>query len=242
VSTPPTGQVYSWNVLMDAPVAYWRFGEGSGTTLTDSSPNALNGTYAGSGIAHGVPGGIDGDPNTAVTFDGSSDPATVPDNALIDLADGPLSIELWVKRSTTLGTLQTLVNKGTNAYLLRFETNNTFTLRKTSAIATSSVAIADQLWHHIVATKNGAAASLYLDGVDVKVPGTPATLADTANALRIGHTSAGASRFIGSVDELAIYARALELRDVLHHFRGGSPSHWRTYAPRGRNRRYEVPR
>lgn len=39
----------------------------------------------------------------------------------------------------------------------------------------STVAIADTNWHHIVATKSGAAVKLYLDGVDVTGAGGAVT-------------------------------------------------------------------
>ena len=44
----------------DAPAGYWRLGEASGTTLTDSSGHANNGTYLG-GVTLGQPGALVGD-------------------------------------------------------------------------------------------------------------------------------------------------------------------------------------
>ena len=58
-------------------------------------------------------------------------------------------------------------------------------------------------------TKNGATTVIYVDGVDVTTAGTNATLADTVQILRVGFQAAASQRFVGTLDELAIY------RDVL---------------------------
>ncbi len=69
---------YADVVLADSPLAYYRLGESSGTTMTDSSGNGRHGTYVGSptlGAAGLVPG------DTCADFDGVNDYAaagTVP--------------------------------------------------------------------------------------------------------------------------------------------------------------------
>ncbi|HEX8789576.1 MAG TPA: hypothetical protein VF765_01395, partial [Polyangiaceae bacterium] len=60
VSGPP----YVLAVLEDQPVAYWRFGEASGTRAADSSGNGNDATYVGA-VSLGAPGAIAGDPDTA---------------------------------------------------------------------------------------------------------------------------------------------------------------------------------
>ena len=61
---------FASTVLGLAPVGYWRLGEASGTTMTDSSGNAHDGTYNG-GVTLGQPGLVD-DTDTAALFDGST--------------------------------------------------------------------------------------------------------------------------------------------------------------------------
>jgi hypothetical protein len=72
----PAASAYSAAVLADSPLAYYRLGEASGTTMTDSSGNSRNGTYAGSPTL-GAPGLVTGDSDTAVTFNGTSQQAQV---------------------------------------------------------------------------------------------------------------------------------------------------------------------
>lgn len=204
--------------------AYYRMGESSGTTLTDSK-GTQNGTIAGSGVTYGVTGALNGDANTALTFDATSNPATVADTAGLpmDLGD-VLSVEFWVKRSATQGANQQIVNKGTGAYQVRFNSDDSISLLKDgSGIVKSNVAITDSTtWHHVVCTKNGSAAKVYVDGADVSQAQNAATLGNSANVLRIGHaTGAGADRFPGSLDELALYNGELSAAEVLEHYKVG---------------------
>ena len=184
--------------------AYYRFGEASGTVLDDAGPNNLDGTYAASGVALGAASLISDDADTAVTFDGSSDGAIVPDSNALDLGDGPFTIKFLVKRSATQGANQALLSKGVNAYYVTFATNNTLRLVRSGSggFIAAIAAITDQDRHHIAITKNGATTLIYKDGVDATIAGTAGTLVDTATALRIAHLSAASQRFPGSLDEL----------------------------------------
>jgi hypothetical protein len=86
---------YNTTVLGDVPTAYWRLGETAGTTMTDASAKANNGTYAG-GSTLGQTGAIVGDTNAAVAFDGASGAASVPNSASLQVTK--ISIEQWVKK------------------------------------------------------------------------------------------------------------------------------------------------
>ena len=66
---------YSTAILSEAPSAYWRLGEISGTTAADSTTHANTLTYQG-GYTLGIPGAIKGDPDSAVGFNGTTAVAT----------------------------------------------------------------------------------------------------------------------------------------------------------------------
>lgn len=198
--------------------AYYRLGEASGTTLSDSGPNALNGTY-GPSMTYGASGALANDTDTAVTFPGNQN-ASVADNNALDLGDGPLTLECWARRSATQDAPQVLVTKNaTSGYRLNFTAANAVALAREGGtpVATSSVTITDTTtWHHLVVTKNGSARKVYVDGVDVTVLGTNATLTDNTASLLIGPT------FPGSLDEIAIYGAVLSPAEVLDHYEVGS--------------------
>ena len=76
-AAPPS---YAAEVLADNPVAYYRFGESSGTVATDSSSNSLDGTYVNSPLLGTTGGGLGSD--DAVAFSrASSQYLATPDAA-----------------------------------------------------------------------------------------------------------------------------------------------------------------
>ena len=94
------GGSYSAAVLADGPLAYYRLGDSSGTTMTDSSGNGRNGTYAGSPTL-GAPGLVIGDTDTAVTFNGTSQQAQVPYGSWMNTTS--LTLEAIIKPTSVTG-------------------------------------------------------------------------------------------------------------------------------------------
>jgi hypothetical protein len=209
-------------VLADGPVGYWRLAETTGAAL-DATGNAAGGTYNG-GMTRGVPGALSGDSNAAARFDGTDDYVSVPDNSALDRGD-VFSYELWVKRGALQSTTQRLLHKGAGVAALGFGLNNKLVLIPggTGAvnIASSTTAITDQAWHHVVATKNGAGVRIYVDGVDRTAAGTNATLTSNATALNIGRASTASAYSSADIDEVAVYPTALTAARVLAHYQAG---------------------
>lgn len=113
--------IYESTVLADGPVAYYRLGELTGSTATNSSTNGstLDGTYTNFGAGStpsstiGQLGPRPGDPSAANTIQGleadnigirsaanSNAQVDVPDNNLLDIT-GALTLEAWVRRDDT---------------------------------------------------------------------------------------------------------------------------------------------
>lgn len=207
---------YSAEVLIDEPVAYYRMNEPSGQPQ-DSSGNANHTTVTGGTPTYGVAGPILSDPtNTAITFDGVNENFTAPDHATLDFAD-VFTYEAWIKRTAADPSEFSIVEKGTNAGSLELNNNNLMLgSAGIAVIVESNVSISDTLWHHVVATKNGATCKLYIDGVDRTGTVTNTTCVSTATALTIA--SGGGNFFIGSIDEVAVYPTALTAARVLAHY------------------------
>jgi hypothetical protein len=210
---------YREEVLADSPAGYWRLGETSGTVASDQTANSNTGTYT-NGPTLGQPGALLEDPNTAVSFDGSNDYVSVPDSASLDVGD-TVTLEAWVKRGST-GSDSSIIEKDAH-YELYFAADDKLTLREpgTGDIAESTRTVRDTQWHHVVATKSGSTARLYIDGADVTGKVTNQTLANNANPLTIGRTP----YFSGSIDEVAVYSTALNASRVKAHYRAGRPYH-----------------
>jgi hypothetical protein len=76
--------------------------------------------------------------------------------------------------------------------------------------------VRDGAWHHLVATKNGTQARLYIDGVEEDFGA-----AGTALALSPWHVMRNGSRQVfsdGEADEVALYDRALSATEVKQHY------------------------
>ena len=196
-------------------ISYWRLGEASGTVAVEAGASGYNGTYTGAPTL-GVAGALPGDADTAVTFNGTTQYVTVPDATGLDLADA-FTIEAWVKRGAT-GAARAIVSKQTNAYYLRLTSTGAVELLKSgvASIVTSTTTL-DTAWHHVAATKNGAAVHLYIDGVDVTGVVTNATCADNASALLIGADTGPGEYNNGTLDEIALYNVALTAAQIRDH-------------------------
>jgi hypothetical protein len=207
--------------LADSPVSYWRLGEPSGTEAADVKA-ANNGTYKGTPTL-GAAGLLLADPSTAATLNGTTQYVSVPDSASLDLGD-VFTYEAWIKRSGT-GKTDCIIDKGANAAVFRFDGEDHLLLRRNSVgdIAKSTTKITDTNAHHLVATKNGATAKIYIDGVDVTGAVTNQTCTNTAIALGIGASDAGTEDFFrGTIDEAAVYGTALSAARVLAHYEAGT--------------------
>ena len=79
--------------------------------------------------------------------------------------------------------------------------------------------------YHVVATKNGATAHLYVNGVDVASSRGNSTMTNNTNALGIGVsdiTVGGINGFLpGRIDECVLYSTALSSTRVLAHYNAG---------------------
>jgi concanavalin A-like lectin/glucanase superfamily protein len=219
------GRRYYGEVMADSPVGYWRLGEIAGRTpLAFDSKNTNHGTYSFSPTL-GASGALMDSANTAVTFDGVDDYVQVPDANVLDTGD-TFTLEAWVKRGTTGVASQTIFDKQSSAYVLRFMSDNKLYLRKsgTGDIVASTSAVTDTAnWHHVTATKSGATVKLYVDGQDVTGTVSNQTISNNAQPLWVGKESG--TSFNGTIDDAAVYPTALSLSRVQAHYEAGRPYH-----------------
>lgn len=213
--------------------AYWRLGESSGTTAIDE----IGGHHGliWNGVVLGASGAtLDG--NSAFTFDGADDHVSgVTSTSELDMGD-VVTIECWVKPGPA-GTGGGLVSKGSGAYYLRLDGSHylNFLRSQVADMVHSTVPVPDG-WHHVVATKDGATLKLYIDGVDVTGTATNSTMTDAAQYWAIGAERFGGgitSPFTGSLDEMAIYNRALTPVEVTTHFLAAGHQMLSNWSPTG---------
>jgi len=220
--TPAPSGDYRSTVLADQPLAYWRLGEASGTVASDEM-RAFNGTYVGNPTL-GRPGALQGDPNTAVAFDGTSQYVDVPYAAGYNPA--VFSVETWAYPTGGAGTYRGAMGSRTfpqgwvlyagSTDVWEFWINNGSS--QMLVVAGSSVTL--NAWSHIVGTCDGTTVRLYVNGVLVG----SATLAapympQTTQDLAIGQVQPGSTFFFpGLLDDPAIYGTVLSPAQVQRHY------------------------
>ena len=117
------------------------------------------------------------------------------------------------------GDQEQVFDKNDGGYQINIASNFVyFDQAGVGTIARSTVAMGTG-WHHIVATKTGAAVHIYLDGVDVTGSVTNRTLTDAGPPLILGARRGTTSAFLdGFLDEVAIYKSVLSPSRVAAHY------------------------
>jgi RHS repeat-associated protein len=217
---------YSTTVPTDGASPYFRLGETSGSSFL-STPSGFTGTWTGSPTLN-VTGALNGDSNGAAKLNGSSQYGSVP-NATAFNKSNNFTVELWIKRSGTTGTLQAIAGKPLTAttksenYAIWLTTGNKVEFQvgagnKSQTLDSSGTITDTTNWHYIVATFASGVMKLYVDN------GTPTTV--TASFTSAGtNTStfdvgrAGTTNYYnGSIDELALYPSVLTSAQVNTHY------------------------
>src|SRR5262249_19392039 len=100
-------------------------------------------------------------------------------------------------------------------YAFGIGTNSQLFLEKVGAATVNSdIGPTDTNWHHVAVVKSGSGVSFFVDGVQ----GLSGTLNQTftfSNSVAIGAMGGSLTNtFLGAVDELAVYGRALSIAEI----------------------------
>jgi hypothetical protein len=218
------------------PVLYYKFNETSGTTATNAGSlgSTHDGTYNGAPTL-GVPTQA-GD--TGITFNGQNDFVESAGVAPASLTGNPSFTAETVVRIPFGATAQFWPPflhwgsglTGKEVYFSLQHNNNDIVyagfynggLRSVDTIALGR-------WHHIVMVRQGGGTdqvgtTLFIDGVSVAteadgdLPNNGTTPDVTATTFRVNRAVDFVRFFTGSMDELALYDRALTNNEVVAHF------------------------
>jgi hypothetical protein len=224
ISTP-TG-AYRDVVVGDAPIAYWRLGESSGTTAVDQMATHP-GTYVG-GPTLGVTGALVGDSNTAATLNGTSQNISVASSSAFRFpGTAPFSAEIWF-RHTANGTYRRVIgaeNASGQGWHI-YSQNAAWGFVRSGAGGAAEVtdgAAAGSGWVHAVATYDGTTMRLFENGSEIALPMASSQSLPSDTTFFVGrYGGAPVSMFNGTIDEPAIYSYALSPADIVAHFAAAS--------------------
>ena len=176
--------------------------------------------------------GVNGKFDTAVQFDGVDDYVSVPDSPALDLTT--FSIGAWVKPTQIKSGWQPLIVKENNTGYARnyglfivpnamqahfsFQAGNCTTWRSYSSIGSMT----QNAWNHVMITYDGSRFKLYLNGSLDTSADIASSVCQNNEPLKIGRELSAYTPFVGYIDEVAIFDRALS-PDVIHgHYLRGA--------------------
>jgi len=234
---------YDWTQDADVEGA-WLFEEGTGTTVTDSSPNTNTGNFKGTGEpawSTTVPtsgDGFNGTSNWSVLFDGSDDYIDVGSDTSLDFTTA-FSFVSWVQPKNMTGERPIFVNRSDDSASfgidmrdsgkIEFYFNVSGTWRETK---TSNVVMTvDQFDHIAIAYGAGAIPLIYINGSAVATNdiGTYQNLPVYNNTTYIGKYSTTYGNHI--IDDTACFSAKLDSTDINDIMDNGLVQATATYYP-----------
>jgi len=211
-------------VIENGLVGWWSIDEGTGTTIADRSINSNTGTL---GTSPANPAWTTGKFSKALRFDGG-DQVDIPDHAT--LQSDHLTIEAWVRR--TGSDWRTIASKSdgitTHAFWFGLTDTDKLLLKFNGELYSpysANTNLTDSLWHHVVGTYDGTYIRVYVDGNLDNTPYSDSGITNKAGTIQIGGNDYWeCCLWIGDIDEVRIYNRALSEREVAEHYRQQAPS------------------
>jgi hypothetical protein len=222
---------YRAAVMADSPVAYWRLGEGSGTTMVDDSGNGHVGTYVNNPSLV-IAGPVS--PQKSATFiAGNLQRAEVTDRSALDIT-GAITLEAWVKSSGSYSNNRGIISKYTGAgdqrsYALYIDVNGRlgFVITTAGTFASARVLVGTAVvgtgWRHVMAVfQPSTKMELFVDGLsDASISTTiPSAIFSGSSPLTVGSQFSldTTNLFDGSLAEVALYNTALSPARIAAHY------------------------
>ena len=218
-ATIAKGKAYAQQVhaLLGAnAVGVWNFDEGTGTTVKDISGYGNDGTLVGD--THFVDSDIEG---YALSFDGTGDYVTIPDNPLWDFGTDDFSINFWFKTSITERE-HALNFGGVSSNNLCFNFNNSpygvwvYWMGGGSPAVKTSTFYNDGKWHNLFFTRLGNLFNLFLDGILVNSTTNSSSI--QVNSFSIGSAYGTVYFWNGLIDDVHVYSAALPSTEIQKHY------------------------
>jgi len=194
---------------------YWKFNEGSGTTLTDQTSNGNDGTINGATWSTDVPPTSGG--NNALSFDGN-DYVTIPHSS--SFINNTISISVWVYLDTAPSSSESyLLFKGTDTgspYTDRYwglrlsggsnmHVDGEFVISGSYYIISSnSVSLDTGNWHHILLTYDGSEIKLIIDSIEVNSLSASGTLSSGSDNVLLAYMPPVGYHFSGYLDAVSL--------------------------------------
>lgn len=219
-AVPPDGPEADGGVIPDPNlVGYWKFDEGVGNTLHDSSSKhydaAVKNQISWAAGAANLPK-LKFPDATAVTFGGGYAVATTSD--LLPSLNHTQTVSVWVNLKSVMGSDQVMVaisnGQAMQSLALGLHANQISAWASGPRPLVMATPPKIGSWHHVAYTYDGTTHLLYVDGIAAGGPGNMAPDGSPITQVLIGSFGAAGSPYQGMLDDLRIYAVALTAAQV----------------------------
>jgi len=204
--------------------AWWKMDETTGISVVDSLGRGNNGTWGNSTVTNITT--VTGKFDNGFQFNGTGSYINFGNTSTTDIVNNDMSIEAWINPNSTSG-LQAIVGKiqfGTNSWGL-YQNTDQFWFQWRGAGGDSSISSAIKYkaheWNYVVATRTVTTNRLYVNGMLQPTTSTNAQIpATTAFNFTIGERTNNTHDYFfnGSVDNVAIYTRALNSSEIVSRY------------------------
>ena len=209
------------NTLSNGLVGYWPLDGATtnwGTGITqDISGQGNNGQMTSMSTSTSVASGKIGQ---ALNFNGTN----YVDIGNVGAYTSNFSISFWVKQQATAVAEASVIEKRnaqTAGWAIGITSSNQLVWRTFNGGSQfnilgnlGSFAITNGIWYHVVIVHTSGSASIYVNGVDKSGTHAITDPAADATATRLAFQNGGASKLVGSLDDVRIYNRALSVQEV----------------------------
>lgn len=200
------------NNILDGNILLLHMDDNNGGKTTDSSGNSFDATNHGASFTN------NGKINGAWDLDGDDDYLEIPDHNKLDLT-GNFTISAWVyPRDWGENDQGRIVCHGGdegNGYCFHVIGHGRLMIQINDDLHATSVNVTYlNEWHHVAVTRSGTTITFYGDGVAKGTRNSAAPIG-SSHGVRIGASNENDYRdFEGSIDEVAIWNRALSEEEI----------------------------
>jgi len=200
-------------------VGYWNFDEGEGKIAKDISGKANNAEINEAEW-------VDGIKNKALEFYRADDCVEIPISPSLNITGNKLTMEAWIfpKDWEQNAYVISIYDGAKGQYGMGLTARESGNLKW--YIFSDGVLIAKQSsveqkldsWHHFATSYDGSAVSFYWDGELVDSQDVSGNIDSTDMPLLIGKLGGLPLHFVGVIDEVKIYDRALSADEIKAHY------------------------
>lgn len=194
---------------------------GSGSTWIDLGPYVTDGTLINDPT-------FDVGDNGSIIFDGTSEYATLPHNAIFSFGSSGFTFDFFINVPLSTLTARRLFQKGvagqsnleyffsiSSTGVLTAATSTTGTTQ--TATITSTVSVKNNNWTHVALVKSDTSAIFYKDGLPEFTGTLDQNIRQASGLEYIGGASAS-NFFTGKMSSVKVYNRALTDQEVKQNF------------------------